>query len=138
MTTKPASVHLAAVAALVVVLISGCTGASPAAVSPASTPPVLADAARAWCSQYTNEVRLGQAAMTLGIQDEAGSISMQGGGGGNLHDMIGRWAAGTDMQMGMSSSPATLQMAYEANMMTWQAESPGSFGRACMAAFAGH
>jgi hypothetical protein len=104
--------------------VGACTGAS------ATATPTLSDAARVWCSDYHNQAKLGNAAVTLGIDTApvaSAEIDSPTGGSETLSYMIRYWASGGDSD----AFPSVMQK----DVAAWEAISPDTFVRACLAAF---
>jgi hypothetical protein len=119
--------------ALLAVILAACA-------TPAAT---MTDASRVWCYDWANEVGLGQAAVTLGVDTApAASIVTVANPSLGLHFTIGDnfhyWANGGDganVAAGKASVDA-ISKAYRKEIATWEAASPSTFSRVCLAAFA--
>lgn len=118
---------------LLAMLLAGCT-------SPA---PTMTDAARVWCYDWSNEVMIGQAAVTLGVDAApAASLVTVANPSLGLHFTIGDnfhyWANGGDAAnvASRAASVDAVSKAYRHEVATWESGSPSTFQRVCLAAFA--
>ena len=115
------------------VLLAGCS-------SPA---PSMTDAARVWCYDWSNEVKIGQAAVTLGVDAAPAaslvtvanpSLGLKFTIGDNFH----YWANGGDIAnvASKAASVDAVSKAFRHEIATWESGSQSTFERVCLAAFA--
>jgi len=118
---------------LLAMLVAACS-------SPSAT---MTDASRVWCYDWANEVKVGQAAVTLGI-DAAPAASLVTVANPSLGirftigDNFHYWATGGDVaNLGSrSTSVDAVSKAYRREIAAWESASPSTFTRVCLAAFA--
>ena len=117
---------------LLALLATACT-------TPAAT---MTDASRVWCYDWANEVKIGQAAVTLGVDAApAGSIVTVAVPSSAIRFTIGDnmhyWANGGDLAnvTGGKAAVDPVSKAFRREIAAWESASPSTFARVCLAAF---
>ena len=120
------------VIALVAVVLAGCSAGTSG--TPAATTGTITDAARAWCRDPANGPALGSATVSLGIDKEMAKVVVTGSDNGTAWAdyILTQPVRGIDAQ----NQPYAEQL-YRQEITEWEAQSPATFSRACLAAFGG-